>query len=120
MSSPETAVAVAPLAWAEQAHALVETDPQAAQVLAERALGVARARRDVAAEVAARYALGWALCTLGSAQAGRRSLQAGIRLAESHADRQRAGLLRRHLAYQLGAAGRVPAARRELDTALTL
>src|SRR5437763_5205651 len=107
------------LAWAADAHALVQVRPRQAQALAERALAAAAADRDVEAEVLARYALGWAQHVLGDADAGK-TLKAGIRLAERHGDRRGAGLLRRHLAFQLAEDGHLRAAQREIATAIGL
>jgi CHAT domain-containing protein len=87
--------------------------------LAERALAAAAAGRDVEAEVAARYALGWAQHVLGDADAGK-TLTAGIKLAERHGDWRGAGLLRRHLAFQLAEDGHLRAAQREIATAIAL
>ncbi|HEV8098125.1 MAG TPA: CHAT domain-containing protein, partial [Gaiellaceae bacterium] len=107
-------------AWAEEAHALVQAQPQQALRLAERALATASDDGDVGAEISARYALAWAQHSLGRARAGKATLRAGIRLAERHGDRLGAGLLRRHLAYQLSVDGRQRAAKRELEAAIAL
>src|SRR6266852_3355459 len=105
------------LAWAEEAHALVQADPRRARALAERALAAATAERNVQAEIAARRALGWAQDVLGEANAARATLRAGIRLADLHGDQRSAGLLRRHLAVSHALAGNTRAAQREIDTA---
>src|SRR5262245_31168996 len=97
MSSLATGSGRAAPAWAEEAHALGQLRPERARALAERALAAAAAANDVEAEVAARYALGWAQHVLGDDQAGK-TLRTGIRLAEHHGDRRGVGLLRRHLA----------------------
>src|SRR4051812_46982553 len=118
MSSGPTARATPALSWAEEAHALVQARPRHALALAERALATASAQGDVEAEVAARYALGWAQNVLGDAGTARATLSAGIRLAEQHGDRQGAGVLRRHLAFALALAGQTRAAQREIDVAI--
>jgi CHAT domain len=120
VSTQATGSVASALAWAEAAHALVQADPRRARTLAERALAAASAGHDVEAEIAARHALGWALHSLGDAAEGRRTLSAGIRLAEEHGALHRAGVLRRHLAYQLATDGAVSAARRELVDAIAL
>src|SRR3954454_8090262 len=107
------------LAWAEEAHALVQVRPRQAVALAERALATATAASDVEAEVAARYALGWAQHVLGDAR-GKETLRAGIRLAERHGDRRGVGLLRRNLASQLAHDGQIRAAQREIAAAIPL
>jgi tetratricopeptide (TPR) repeat protein len=103
-----------------QAHDLVQARPRGALALAERALAAARADRDAEAEVAARYALGWAQYELGAARAARTTLRAGIRVAERNGDRRGAGLLRRHLAFQLVQDGRVRLAQLEIAAAISL
>jgi len=105
------------VALAQEAHALVQVDPKRAAALAERALELAE---DAEAEVAARYALGWAQHALGEAVEGDATLRAGIRLARKSGDERGEGLLRRLLAVQLSLDGRHRAARRELDAALAL
>jgi CHAT domain len=106
------------LAWAEEAHTLVQAHPRRARALAQRALAEAKSGGDTKAEVAARYALGWAQFVLGEALAARATLRAGIRLAHRSDDRRGAGLLRRHLAYQLAYGGETRAAQREIAAAL--
>jgi hypothetical protein len=120
MSSEPTARAGSALAWAEEAHALVQARPRQALALAERALAAASSEGDVKAAVAARYALGWAQNVLGDARAARVTMSAGIRLAERHGDRQGAGLMRRHMAFLLALAGKTRAAHREIDAAIAL
>jgi CHAT domain-containing protein len=105
---------------ADEAHLLVQAHPREALGLAERALALASTEHDVEAEVAARYALGWAQYELGDPVAARHTLRAGIRLAERHGDRHGAGVLRRHLAFQLVNAGQPRAARREISAAIDL
>ena len=61
--------------------------PQEARALAERALAAAAAAKDTEAEIAARYALGWAQHVLGDDRA-EKTLRTGIRLAERHGDRR--------------------------------
>jgi CHAT domain-containing protein len=107
-------------ARAAEAYALVESNPRRALELARQALDVAVSEGDPRAEVAARHALGWAQHAVGDAKSARATLNAGIRLAERHGDRQGEGLLRRHLAYQLAINGEVRAARREIDAAIEL
>jgi len=118
MSSEPTARGTSALAWAEEAHALVQARPRHALALAERALATASSQGDVEAEIAARYALGWAQHALGDARAARATLSAGIRLAERHGDRQGAGVLRRRAAFALALAGHTRAAQREIDVAI--
>jgi hypothetical protein len=107
------------LAWAEEAHALVEVRPRQAVALAERALATAMAESDVEAEVAARHALGWAQHVLGDARA-KKTLRIGINLAERHRNKRGVGLLRRHLAFQLADDGQMRAAQREIAAATAL
>src|SRR5215831_4266103 len=120
MSSQATRPESPALAQAQQAHALVQVRPREARELAERALAAAAASGDIEAEVAARYALGWAQCVLGDAKTGRATWRTGIRLAERHGHRRGAGLLRRILAGWLAIDGQTRAARREIDGALVL
>jgi hypothetical protein len=117
MSSAPLAGEASALALAQEAHALVQVDPKQAAALAERALELAE---DTEAEIAARYALGWALHALGKAVQGDATLRAGIRLARKSGDERGEGLLRRLLAFQLSVDGHHRAARRELDAALAL
>jgi CHAT domain-containing protein len=120
MSSGPTAGDAAALAWAEEAHALVQVHPRRARALAERALAAASAEGNVQAEIVARHALAWAQKVLGDAHAGRATLKTGIRLAEQRGDRRGVGLLRRSLAMSHTLAGETLAARREIDAALVL
>jgi len=108
------------LALARTAHELVQVRPRRAVSLAERALATATATGDAEAEVAARYALGWAQFEIGEADAARVTLRAGIRLAASRGDRRGTGLLRRNLAFQLAQSGNVRAAQREIEVAIGL
>src|SRR4051794_13216200 len=87
------------LAMAEEAHRLVQAHPRRARALAQRALE--ESSGDAHAEVAARYALGWAQFALGDAVTAKATLRTGISVADRNGDRHGAGLLRRHLAYQL-------------------
>src|SRR5262249_26601220 len=105
MSSDPPAGDASALAWAEQAHALVQVRPRRALALAQRAVARAASTGDVRAEVAARHALGWAQKVIRDAGAGRASLRAGIRLAERNGDRHGAGILRRSLAVSYVHAG---------------
>ena len=59
MSSGAAASRSTALALAEEAYELVQVDPRAAQILAERALRAARAEVSGPAEVAALHALAW-------------------------------------------------------------
>src|SRR5262245_27252933 len=105
-----------PLALAEQAHALVQADPRAGAVAAERALALARGEHDAEAEVAALHALGFARYTLGDARAlatMRRATSVGRRSGQH----RRAALARRNLAVYLAYAGKPTEARRELEAA---
>src|SRR5437763_5243437 len=120
MSSRPPARDHSALARAQEAHALIQVDPRQARVLAQRALAAATGEGDVEAEVAARYALGWAQAVLGDARNGMTTLRAGIRLAERHGDPRGGALLRRHLAVWLASDGQLSAAQREIATALTL
>lgn len=108
------------LAWAEQAHALVQVQPRSALALAERAVAAAAEAGDAEAEVVARQALGWAQKVLGDARTGRSTLRAGIRLAQKHGDRRGLGILRRSLAVSYAHAGEAHAAEREIAAALAL
>src|SRR5436190_1641822 len=119
MSSQARGHASPALAWAEEAHALVQVRPHQAVALAERALATATAASDVEAEVAARYALGWAQHVLGDARA-KKTLKIGINIAERHGNRRGVGLLRRHLAFQLADDGQMRAAQREIAAATAL
>src|ERR1039458_8286924 len=105
-----------PLALAEAAHTLVQADAVRAAELAGRALGLARARSDREAEVAALHALGFARAELGDARAVR-TLRAAVRIADRHGLARRAALARRPLAIYLADTGAIGAALRELDTA---
>ncbi|MFZ0380148.1 MAG: hypothetical protein WAL38_20135, partial [Solirubrobacteraceae bacterium] len=104
------------LALAESAHALVQSDAAAAATLGERALGVARKRRDVEAEVAALHALSFAWHELGDPRS-LRTIRAAIRLGERHGLTRRTALVRRRLAVDLAARGAVRAALREFELA---
>ena len=118
--SSSAAPTTSALAWARQAHDLVQARPREALALAERALAAAAAERDTEAGVAARHVLGWAQFELGDARSGKATLRDGIRLAEKHGDQRGAGLIHRHLAFQLAADGQVRAAQRELAAAFSL
>jgi hypothetical protein len=120
MSSGPAAADSAALAWAKEAHALVQVRPKAALALAERALTAAAAEHDVEAEIAARHALYWAQDVLGDAQSAQKTLKAGIRLAERHGDVRGAAILRRNLAFSLSVAGKGRAATREIDSAIAV
>jgi hypothetical protein len=105
-----------PLALAEQAHALVQTDPRAGLAAAERALGLAREHRDGEAEVAALHALGFARYALGDPGA-LGTIRTAVRLGERNGNGRRAALARRNLALYLTYAGKSSAALREIETA---
>jgi hypothetical protein len=120
MSSDPQAGDASALAWAEEAHALVQVRPRRAIALAERALTRAASTGDVRAEIAARHALGWAQKVIGDEGAGRATLRAGIKLAERHGDRRGVGILRRSLAVSHVHAGETRAAEREITAALAL
>jgi CHAT domain-containing protein len=120
MSSRPTGEGSSALAWAREAHALVQARPRAALALAERALATASAEHDVEAEVAARHALYWAQDVLGDARTARKTLKAGIRLATQHGDARGAAILRRNLAFSLCTAGQARAAKREIDSAIAV
>src|SRR5262249_28661809 len=96
----------------------VQSDPQRALALAERAFRAARDQRMGEAQVAALHALGWARSVLGDNEGAIRTLRRGIRLAELHGDRHGEALLRRTIAGLLAFAGHTRAARREIDTAI--
>ena len=93
-----------------------QSDAAAAATLGERALGVARKRRDVEAEVAALHALSFAWHELGDPRS-LRTIRAAIRLGERHGLTRRTALVRRRLAVDLAARGAVRAALRELELA---
>ena len=56
--------------------------------LAQRALAEASSGGDATAEVAARYALGWAQFVLGDAATAKATLRTGIGVADRNGDRQ--------------------------------
>ena len=105
-----------PLALANLAHRLVESDTRQAAELAERSLALARLRGDHEAEVSALHALGFARHELGDPRAIR-TLRAAVRIGESNGLVQRVALVRRPLAIYLAYAGATKAAVRELDAA---
>src|SRR5438105_2096634 len=109
-----------PLAWAEQAYALVQARPLQARALAERALAAASAQGDAEAQLTAMYALAWAQNVLGDAKTARKTMRAGIRLGTRYGDGRRVALLRRLLAFSLAFAGESRAAQREIDAALAV
>ena len=106
-------------AWAEEAHALVETEPRRALALAERARSTASTEGDRDAEIAALHSLAWAQLRLGDARASVSTIRSGLRLATGQGDPQAAALLRRLLAAALALSGRTRAAQREMDAAIT-
>lgn len=105
-----------PLALAQAAHARVQADAKGAAAMAERALRLARGRRDREAEVAALHALGFARHELGDPRAIR-TLRAAVRLGDRHGLKRRAALARRPLAGALAYRGDIDAALKELDAA---
>ena len=107
------------MAWAEEAHALVQDHPRRALVLAERALAAAAAENEVRAQLSALHALAYAQLTLGDPRA-LATIRAGIRLGEKHDETRGAALLRRLLAVKLAFSGQPRAARREIDAAVAL
>jgi len=119
MSSAELRSEGVALAWAQEAHALVQARPRQALALAERALAAAAAENDARAEVAALHALAYAQFTLSNPRA-LATLRAGIRVGERHGDTRGVALLRRLLAVRLAFAGQTRAARREIDAAVAL
>jgi hypothetical protein len=104
--------------WAEEAHALVETQPRKALALAERARSAASTEGDRKAEVAALHSIAWAQLRLGDAEASASTIRSGLRLARRQGDTQAAALLRRLLAAALALSGRTRAAQREMDAAI--
>jgi tetratricopeptide (TPR) repeat protein len=115
-SSP--AVGTSARTRAAEAHALVQSDPRRALLLAERALTAASVEGDAEAQVSALHALGWSQHVLGDGTRAVRTMRSGIRLAERTGDERGAALLRRLLASSLALAGKTRAARREIDAAL--
>ncbi|MGO9957379.1 MAG: hypothetical protein ACLP50_15660, partial [Solirubrobacteraceae bacterium] len=105
-----------PLALAESARALVQTDAEGAARIAERALALARARCSPEAEVVALHALGFARNELGDTRAVR-TLRAAVLLGERHGLHRRAALARRPLAVCLAYSGRIARALDEIDAA---
>jgi hypothetical protein len=101
-----------PLALAEIAHGLVESDTTAGARLAARALGLARGCGDREAEVAALHALGFAQHELGDPRAIA-TLREAVRIAVRAGLARRAALARRPLAIYLAYGGEVRAAVRE-------
>jgi CHAT domain len=104
------------LELAQSAFELVEADASAAATLAERAVGLARRRRNPEAEVAALHALSFAQHELGDRQATR-TIRAAIRSGERHGLTRRTALARRRLAHDLASRGAIAAATRELELA---
>jgi hypothetical protein len=104
------------LALAESAYELVDTDAAAAASRAERALRLARVRREAEAQVAALHALSFARDELGDPRAIR-SIRAAIRIGERHGLVRRTALARRRLAMDLASRGAIGPALRELETA---
>jgi hypothetical protein len=105
-----------PLALADAAHALVQTDAGRAAVIAERALTFAREQGEPEAEVAALHALGFARRELGDPRAVR-TLRAAVRVGERNGLTRRAALARRPLAVYLAYQGAIGPALREIDAA---
>src|SRR5439155_6412957 len=105
-----------PLELAERAHALAQTRPSQALVLAEEALALARVQRDREARVAALHALGFALYVLGDPR-GLTTIREAVRRGERDGYAHRAALARRHLAGHLAYAGRTREALLEIEKA---
>jgi CHAT domain-containing protein len=105
-----------PLALAARAHLLVQRNPHAGRLAAERALRLARELPDREAEVAALHALGFAWYALGDARA-LPTIRRAVRIGERSGHMRRAALARRNLAVYLAYAGRSAAALREIETA---
>jgi tetratricopeptide (TPR) repeat protein len=105
-----------PLALAEEAFDRVEGNATEAAAMADRALRLARARRDQEAEVAALHALSFALAELGDPRA-KQTIRAAIRTADRQGFLRRAGMARRRLAHLLAGEGKISAALRQLDAA---
>lgn len=89
-----------PLALAESALVLVESDAAAAARVAERALETARSHNDAEAQVAALHALSYARHELGDPRAIR-DIRAAIRIGTQHGLTRRTALARRRLAMDL-------------------
>jgi len=104
------------LALAERARELVQADPHGGAVLAEDALGLARAHHDTEGQVAALHALGFARYALGDPRA-LSTIRSAIRIGERNGHRARAALARRNLAVYLAYAGRMRAALHEIESA---
>jgi CHAT domain-containing protein len=105
-----------PLALANLAHELVQSDTRRAARLAERSLALARVRGEHEAEVAALHAWGFAQHELGDPRAIG-TLRAAVRIGERNGLVQRVALVRRPLAIYLADAGAIKAALREIDAA---
>jgi CHAT domain len=101
---------------AQAAFELVEADPSAAELLAERALRLARRRRHPEAEVAALHALSFAQHELGDGRAIR-TIRRAVRCGERYGLTRRTALARRRLALDLAGRGAITAALRELELA---
>src|SRR5205085_7372828 len=78
------------------------------------------AAHDVAVQLRAIHALGWAQGVAGDGAGALKTLRAGIRLGERGADPRDVAPLRRLLAIRLAVDGRGRAARREIDAATGL
>jgi hypothetical protein len=105
-----------PLALAKSAFEMVEVDASAAERLAERAVGLARAHREAEAQVAALHALSFARHELGD-PSSIRAIRGAIRVGERHGLARRTAIARRRLALDLAGRGAITAALRELDAA---
>jgi len=104
------------LELAQSAFELVEADASAAAALAERAVRLARRKRQPEAEVAALHALSFAQHELGDARAIR-TIRRAVRSGERHGLTRRTALARRRLALDLAGRGAIAAAMRELELA---
>src|ERR1700761_500566 len=88
------------LELAQSAFELVERDASAAALLAERALRLARRRREPEATVAALHALSFAQHELGD-QRAIQTIRRAVRSGERHGLVRRTALARRRLALDL-------------------
>src|SRR5581483_9936057 len=105
-----------PLEMAEQAYALVQSDPFQARSRAEQALALARLQRDAEAHAAALHALGWARAELGDARA-LTTLRSAMRAADGHHLHERAARIRRNVAWHTAYRGNPAEAIREIELA---
>jgi tetratricopeptide (TPR) repeat protein len=104
------------LETAERAHALVQSHPRKAVILAQRAVELARSHGDPDGLVAGLHALGYARYTLGDERA-LATIRVAVRTAERNGLDRRAAMARRHCALYLAYRGRFRSALREIDRA---